>query len=329
MSSESSNGSPVTWKQVSKKSRNNSSNSDSDCNLSTMGPKVDSSRTKGKEKDQAEKSGDQLGQKEVRSLLEEIMKKQDSLVVEITQKQDSLRKSLEQRISNSEQRLEESMKSQFEELKTHVDIQVGCLTRKIEDLEKKVNELEERDYTLNREAFSTEVTVVVLNLDEERNEVLSETVKDLFHEGLGITDVEPVDMMRLPSKTGRPGLVKIELASKEDKIHVLRAKSCLKETRKYRRVFIRSSMSHAERVMHQNFQTILNEMPNGHNFRIAGNGKVIPKFRENEDEREATQDADLDRDNTWQRGRGRGRGNRGNIRGGFMQRNYQNRNYNR
>ena len=40
---------------------------------------------------------------------------------------------------------------------------------------------------------------------------------------------------------------------------------------------MRSALSHTERVMKRNFQTILREIPNGGEFRITGPGIVIRK----------------------------------------------------
>ena len=51
----------------------------------------------------------------------------------------------------------------------------------------------------------------------------------------------------------RQGVFKIEMASVEDKIDVLRKKKNLKSLQYFNRVFLRSSQSQLERLMHTNF----------------------------------------------------------------------------
>ena len=48
----------------------------------------------------------------------------------------------------------------------------------------------------------------------------------------------------------------------------------------YRRVYLRSSKPHAERLREINFRTLLRELPNGHRYRLAGNGRIIPRVQD-------------------------------------------------
>lgn len=75
----------------------------------------------------------------------------------------------------------------------------------------------------------------------------------------------------------KPGLVKISFARVDQKIRVLRAKRKLGEISDYRSVFLRSSKSHTERLIELNARTILNEMPNGKDFRITANSRIVKK----------------------------------------------------
>ena len=71
-------------------------------------------------------------------------------------------------------------------------------------------------------------------------------------------------------------LVKIRFETKEEKIAALRVKTNLKDTG-YRGVFLRSSLNHTDRLVMHNFQTILQELPTGHNLRVTAHGKVVKK----------------------------------------------------
>ena len=74
--------------------------------------------------------------------------------------------------------------------------------------------------------------------------------------------------------------MKIELRNLDDKKAVLRAKAELRNTRKFRNVYIRGAQTHAERLIDLNFKAILEELPNGNFYRVTGNGKVVRKERE-------------------------------------------------
>ena len=148
-------------------------------------------------------------------------------------------------------------------------------------------------------------------------------VKNMVHEGLGMRDVRVVRCKRLESKTSKPGIVKVEFPSTEDKVRVLRNKKELKDSRDYSRVYIRSFLSHTDREM--NFREILKGLPNGNRYRIAGNGCITEVNREEDDdqepEREDPDDQDRQHRTEYFPSRGnrqfrppRGRGRRGSFR---------------
>ena len=83
--------------------------------------------------------------------------------------------------------------------------------------------------------------------------------------------------MRTPHRDNKPGIVKIQFKDKDTKIAVLREKSRLLQDERYKRVFIRSSQPHIERVAQKNTMAILREMGIDHKYRFSGNGKLVPK----------------------------------------------------
>ena len=82
---------------------------------------------------------------------------------------------------------------------------------------------------------------------------------------------------RLKARYGKPGLVKISLSTLEEKKSVLREKRKLRDTQKYKSVFLRSSKTHTERLIELNARTILHELPQGNQFRITSNGRIVKK----------------------------------------------------
>jgi hypothetical protein len=70
----------------------------------------------------------------------------------------------------------------------------------------------------------------------------------------------------------KPALMKISFSSVDEKMRVLRAKRILGQIEGYRSVFLRS-----ERLIELNAKTLLGEIPNGKNFRITANGRIVRK----------------------------------------------------
>ena len=107
-------------------------------------------------------------------------------------------------------------------------------------------------------------------------EDIHDKAQELIECGLGLVNVQVERSVRLQSRNDKPGLVKIKLPTVNDKVTALRAKRNLLDTG-YRRVYIRSSLSHSDRIMQQNLQTILSEIHNGESYRVTGHGKIVKK----------------------------------------------------
>ena len=126
-----------------------------------------------------------------------------------------------------------------------------------------------------------ELTVVCSGVTQRQDEEALAVAKDII-KAIRMDGNVTVTGARRLKVTGaqQNGLLKISFSSLQEKIAVLKAKSRLKETRKYMGVYIRRSMDHMERVVQQNAKTILNLMPDGHKYRIAGSGKIVQKARD-------------------------------------------------
>ena len=83
---------------------------------------------------------------------------------------------------------------------------------------------------------------------------------------------------RLPAKfRNKPGLVKISFGTVDEKVLVLRNKMNLKDTDDFKNVFLKSSKSHAERLIELNARAILRELPQGRSLRVDSNGRIKPR----------------------------------------------------
>ena len=80
--------------------------------------------------------------------------------------------------------------------------------------------------------------------------------------------------MRVRSYNEKPGLVKIRLPSVEDKVTSINQ---VMAVHLLDHLFHTDLPSHTDRLIKQNIQTLLRELPNGDNYRVTGNGRLVKK----------------------------------------------------
>ena len=159
------------------------------------------------------------------------------------------------------------------------------MVSKFDSLQSRIMKLEQKTIK-TREPFDPEVTVVVFGVRQYQNQEAMDVAQQIVNIALGLTLMPIVGAIRVGNRDGRPGVIKIELCSKEDKIEVLRNKNKLGNSDKFQKVFIRSSQSHTERLIELNFKTLLQEIPNRGQYRVTGNGRLVNK-QNNEENRKA------------------------------------------
>ena len=170
------------------------------------------------------------------------------------------------------------LKTNMEELRPRLESCESRIAAIEDDLDVKFKEYDAtlQCLTTSQDKFPIDTTLVCTGLQEHADENIYEKAQDLIENGLSMPSVQVQAALRMPSQNRKPGLVKIRLPSLEDKIMALRSKYKLDENG-YHNVYLRSSMTHQERMMRQNFQTLLHELPSGNQYRIAANGKLIRK----------------------------------------------------
>lgn len=241
--------------------------------------------------------------------------------------QRSFRQSVEESIKKLGAKIEAESKDIKDEL--HLEVaqvknQIDAIENKILDVEQSMtrelvtlkSRVEKVEEATNLSEYHQDLTVIVTGLRYEENENVKEKAERLVEEGMGL-DIGVVRAMRTPFKANKPGIVKIQLSKKEDKIRVLRNKGKLQEKDQYNRVFVRSSLSHAEHMAQINTQTILKELGLDSKYRMAGSGRLVQ--RESREESNVDQGRDLDEGvgHGGGQGYGRGRGGRGGRTGGW------------
>ena len=186
-----------------------------------------------------------------------------------------------------------SIDEKFKAMKCDIDIElavhkgeIDSLSRSIESVARRVEKIERTQAdrsihtadNVNTENILSDpdLTIIATNVKFEHDEDILVKARELVNH-LDV-DADVVAATRLKSRiVNKPGLVKISFSSVDEKVQVLRAKRTLGQIEGYRSVFLRSSKSHTERLIELNAKTLLGEMPNGKNFRITANGRIVRK----------------------------------------------------
>jgi hypothetical protein len=244
------------------------SSEDMDCVVEVIGTTGDGDNGKGKQKKKKRK-----GDLKVESNESEQATRMEILQAlrEIKLSQDSLKMTFEARLEAATKRIEESVSA----LREDIYMELGLLESKVKAVEERLDALETSERS--SEMFPVDTTVVVINLREEADEVLDTKCDNMLSNGMGLRGVKPLRCTRLAGRDNKPGVVKIQLQSKEDKIKVLRSKAELSKMPGYKRVFVRSAQSHEERMAQMNLQTLLRELPHGQEYRFTGSGRLVKR----------------------------------------------------
>ena len=161
--------------------------------------------------------------------------------------------------------------TEVHQIQTQLNMDIGQLTTRCEGLEARLDRLEQKFH------YDIDTTIVAqyvpVGNDEDVN--LLRHAEKLVQEGTGTVDARVVRAKRLNSKNNKPGIMKIEMASLDEKIAVLRNKRKLKDHPAYNMVYIRSSKSHEQRLLEANVADLLYMLPDGDQYRIAGNGRIV------------------------------------------------------
>ena len=186
--------------------------------------------------------------------------------------QESTFESLHLKIDDVTSRITKTVEKEVKDLRDYVDLGLSRVTDRLEEMNKKISELERVQAV--KEPFPPERSVVAFKVPYTAGEDIRAVAETMLHDtndGLGLRQIPAVRANRTPMRQGRPGTPKIELRSLDDK----KAMSQLRNTDKYRHVYIRGALSHAEHLIELNFKTILRELPHGDYYRVTGNGRVV------------------------------------------------------
>ena len=131
------------------------------------------------------------------------------------------------------------------------------------------------------------LNVAIRNLPESANENLDEKVNSLFSNGLKINSVSVASTERKVShNNGKSGVVIAKLKTAADKSKVMTSKSSLKNNRQYPDVFIHNDQTRDDRVMSNNFKTIIDAINRGDKLSLHGSRVVSRRTHQNGNSRD-------------------------------------------
>ena len=217
----------------------------------------------------------------------DIKKGQDSLRITLDSKIDKLRKDLLINIDEKVRSLRDDVTIEIGRESLRIDNlmrDVQSMKCKIDSVENKCNSMDNGDSTHSEHHTQhmnpiddPDLTITASGLPYTQGECILDKAKSLTA-ALGdeiSNNVTVIAAKRLNSRLpNRPGIVKISFASLSEKIRVLRNKMKLIKTEQYKKTFLKSSKSHAERLIEINTRALLREIPNGRNFRVDANGRL-------------------------------------------------------
>ena len=186
----------------------------------------------------------------------------------IDNKIDSMGQAINKKIED----LERLFNTKVDEIGEEMETEINCIKSDVADITRKMEAKEKFD--LDRSVIVRGMPVI----EGEDEALLQRSIERMFSRMGPSVNVQIKHILRFQSKTPlKPGIVKVELFSLDQKICVLRAKASLRRFPEYRSVFVSSSKSHVERLCELNFKTILGLFPEGKNVQITRSGRIVEK----------------------------------------------------
>lgn len=206
--------------------------------------------------------------------------------------QQSLKSTLESKLDKFRNEFISSIDEKFKAMRSDIDLELAVHKKDIDQLSQSIDSIVRRLDSIENQQCSgpspqnvnsplddPNLTIIASNVTETHDEIL-DVVLDLVSKLDSTCCINVTAASRLNSRFGKPGLVKISFSSLEEKKAILREKRRLRDTEKYKNVYPRSSKSHTDSLIELNARTILNEIPNGRQFRITSNGRIVKKQNE-------------------------------------------------
>lgn len=216
--------------------------------------------------------------------------------------QNSMKQVLETKIDKLKEDMKLDIEKKVKGLKDDISLALGVQTTRIDQVVKEIESLSNRVGEIEKSVLpppggqandnaaingqqmfrpghvdDSDMSVIVSGLTFDKDENLLTIAQELIKaiDNDVSTKVEITKTVRFTSRVqGKPGLVKVSFRNVGEKILVLRNKMKLKDKEPYKRVYINSCKTRAERLMEYNARSLLRQLPDGRNFRVDASGRI-------------------------------------------------------
>ena len=201
----------------------------------------------------------------------------------LSERVDQLESSLEQRIANKvSQLLDKRVNLELKRIYKDVDEKIDAFREsmrsdvgdELAELRAKVDQLAIPNGLPSHDDLKAR-NIILRGLQFSENENITDKVHHILSDGLHLYGIVCDSAERKESRNSRPGVVVVRFRNVDDKRKVMSKKRDLKNSRQYTSVFIEHDLSYADRVMSNNFRTLLRSTKNQH-LSMRGS-RVVPR----------------------------------------------------
>lgn len=158
------------------------------------------------------------------------------------------------------------MMGQFKEQKQTFQAMNDSIQGQINDLNQRLNRVDRVPFDPNR-------TICISGFKPQPGVSDEKALNEIFQSVGGGCEI--VNTKRMKPYGSKPGLLKCEFESAEEKISILQRKMAIRDF--VPEIWLRSSKSYSERVIEDNFNLLLSLIPDGYKFKMASDGHIIVK----------------------------------------------------
>lgn len=226
--------------------------------------------------DSADNISDNIGQMDIAQRTEaDTIQDIHRLILNLTNSQEDYKREIKEVITQEIASIKSDLERQF-------DNKVKELENRIQQKEDRINVLEVKLEHINVDAqvgdFPIDKTMVVLKLgytpDENIDLTVTNLIKDMNVEG----ECNIVKVQRLPRYNNNTSpLVKVQFGTKDERDNVLKYARNLKNSRNFKGVFVRASLSASDRQLNNNFRSLVRALPSlREQVHVTVSGKLVP-----------------------------------------------------
>ena len=191
---------------------------------------------------------------------------------------DNLKKDLTKKVEDEKK----DLKKDIADWKSNVDIDIAGVNNRLGDFHERLVNLEQNQPS--RKDFDSRFSAVFTGIPFEEGEDPKLKAEDVIQFGLSMANVAILRAIRWGAKPdqNRHGIIKAEFSTEQLRDKVVQASPGLKDTERYKKVYIRNKRTSEQMVTYKNNRQFLKMIPGGSDYRVGDDGSIYkPKPRSN------------------------------------------------